>query len=100
MHLLFFTIIHHFILGGDASMTALAAQQTSESFEQFQSGSNKRKRMVEYLTENMYINKKQKISAQQFRRGRFEYDQLGILRTKPGKECNIQSRMWLILWEK
>ncbi|CEI93065.1 hypothetical protein RMCBS344292_07309 [Rhizopus microsporus] len=85
---------------GDASMTALAAQQTSESFEQFQSGSNKRKRMVEYLTENMYINKKQKISAQQFRRGRFEYDQLGILRTKPGKECNIQSRMWLILWEK
>ncbi|RCH87863.1 tRNA-specific adenosine deaminase 1 [Rhizopus azygosporus] len=91
---------------GDASMTALAAQQTSESFEQFQSGSNKRKRMVEYLTENMYINKKQKISTQQFRRGRFEYDQLGVLRTKPGRvdseptlcmSCSDKLARWNVL---
>jgi tRNA-specific adenosine deaminase 1 len=68
-------------------MTALSNNQSLESFQQFQSGSNKRKRMEEEypsIIENMYVNKKQKTSTQQFRRGRFEFDQLGILRTKPG----------------
>lgn len=68
-------------------MSALSNNQTLESFQQFQSGSNKRKRMEEEypsIVENMYVNKKQKTSTQQFRRGRFEFDQLGILRTKPG----------------
>ena len=79
--------IIHKLIGGDASMTALSNNQSLESFQQFQSGSNKRKRMEEEypsIIENMYVNKKQKTSTQQFRRGRFEFDQLGILRTKPG----------------
>ncbi|KAG0759566.1 hypothetical protein G6F57_009102 [Rhizopus arrhizus] len=94
---------------GDASMTALSNNQSLESFQQFQSGSNKRKRMEEEypsIIENMYVNKKQKTSTQQFRRGRFEFDQLGILRTKPGRldseptlcmSCSDKIARWNVL---
>lgn len=93
---------------GDASMTALADHQTPESFEQFQSGSLKRKRVEEtpFLTNNMFINKRQKGANQQFRRGRYEFDRLGVLRTKPGRidseptlcmSCSDKLARWNVL---
>lgn len=81
-------------------MSALAQEQTPESLESFESGSSKRKRSTEdeypFLTENLYFNKKKrKLDADNegeneektkaFQRGRYKFDQLGILRTKPGK---------------
>ncbi|KAI9264436.1 adenosine deaminase/editase [Sporodiniella umbellata] len=93
---------------GDASMTTLAIHQTPESFEQFQSGSLKRKKIEEtpLLTDNMFMNKKQKCTDRIFRRGRFEFDQLGVLRTKPGRldseptlsmSCSDKLARWNVL---
>ncbi|KAI8374593.1 adenosine deaminase/editase [Radiomyces spectabilis] len=71
---------------GDASMTALAEQQSAESFENFQSG--KRKAPTDnndFFTEYMYSSKKQKteIPSGKLERGRYGFERLGILRTKP-----------------
>lgn len=77
-------------------MSALAQEQTPESLNNFESGSNKRKRSTEeeypFLTENLYFNKKKRKldgdneeKTKSFQRGRYKFDQLGILRTKPGK---------------
>lgn len=69
-------------------MTALAQVQTPESLSNFESGSHKRKSDVveePFLTDNIYANKKQKMMNGQFKRGRFKFDEIGILRTKPGQ---------------
>lgn len=70
-------------------MTALAQVQTPESLLNFESGSHKRKLAVvePFLTDNIYANKKQKMmnGGQLFQRGRFKFDEIGILRTKPGQ---------------
>lgn len=69
-------------------MTALAQVQTPESLSNFESGSHKRKLAVvePFLTDNIYANKKQKmLNGQLFQRGRFKFDEIGILRTKPGQ---------------
>ncbi|KAI9478846.1 MAG: adenosine deaminase/editase [Benjaminiella poitrasii] len=99
---------------GDASMSALANAQTVESFEMFESGKKRKRTIVDdypFLTENTYINKKlQRLSREmkkvQFQRGRFGFDQVGILRTKPGRldseptlcmSCSDKLARWNVL---
>ncbi|KAI8986517.1 hypothetical protein BDB01DRAFT_720198 [Pilobolus umbonatus] len=76
-------------------MKALSELQSTESYETFQSG-NKRKRKVDYpfLAENTYLYKKQKTPHEQVQRGRFGFDQLGILRTKPGLQSSLLSNLF------
>lgn len=83
-------------------MSALADIQSAESMEAFENGKNKRKRVDDlypFLIENIYANKKKKLSTTtpQFQRGRFRYDQLGILRTKPGTIFIIQVIIMLLI---
>ena len=98
-------VITHYIyimLGGDASMTGIAESQTAESLAAFQAGSKRKNNTFDLtpLTNNIYANKKRKITSdnstlqkqrkqdeddESFRRGRYGFDNLGILRTKPGK---------------
>lgn len=106
---------------GDASMSVLAQEQTPESLNSFESGSNKRKRSTEdeypFLTENLYFNKKKRKldgdseakneeKTKAFQRGRYKFDQLGILRTKPGRldseptlcmSCSDKIARWNVL---
>ncbi|KAL9551838.1 hypothetical protein MBANPS3_004063 [Mucor bainieri] len=106
---------------GDASMSALALGQSKESKDIFEAGSKKRKRTTledypSYFTENIYANKKLKMtgndadqdqhSSKQFQRGRFDFNQLGILRTKPGRldseptlcmSCSDKLARWNVL---
>ncbi|OBZ85466.1 tRNA-specific adenosine deaminase 1, partial [Choanephora cucurbitarum] len=95
--------------GGDASMSALADIQTPASLEVFESG-KKRKRTVmnSFLEEHVYANKKkQKMTHDaNVQRGRFGFDQLGILRTKPGRldsepsicmSCSDKLARWNVL---
>ncbi|KAI7896548.1 adenosine deaminase/editase [Mucor mucedo] len=96
---------------GDASMTALAQVQTPESLSNFESGSHKRKLQTTvepFLTHNIYANKKQKMmnGGQLFQRGRFKFDEIGILRTKPGRldseptlcmSCSDKLARWNVL---
>ncbi|KAI8971562.1 adenosine deaminase/editase [Mycotypha africana] len=100
---------------GDASMSALAQAQTPESLEAFESGQKRKRSSVEdydILVENIYKNKKKLKLAnggdevKQFRRGRFGFDQLGILRTKPGRldseptlcmSCSDKLARWNVL---
>ena len=81
-------------------MSALAETQTPESLESFNAGSTKRKRTTEeeypFLSENVYYNKKRKLATDNeqkelFQRGRYRFDQLGILRTKPGSAFVLSS---------
>lgn len=80
----------NYLIGGDASMSALAEIQSAESMEAFETGKKRKRTIVDdypFLIDNIYANKKEKLSnstTAQFQRGRFRYDQLGILRTKPG----------------
>lgn len=99
---------------GDASMSVLARVQSEESFNNFESGSHKRKRSNElhqeypFLVENIYANKRQRKENNQktLQRGRFKFDQLGILRTKPGRldseptlcmSCSDKLARWNVL---
>jgi tRNA-specific adenosine deaminase 1 len=75
-------------------MNALSLIQSIESYELFESGKNKRKRAVEnpFLVEYSYANKQKKLKMTEndqqnkpFERGRFDFNQIGILRTKPGQ---------------
>lgn len=76
-------------VGGDASMSAVAELQTEESQAAFESGSKRKMIKYDMLDNNTYANKRRKVSSSQeqqtFHRGRYGFDQLGILRTKPGK---------------
>jgi tRNA-specific adenosine deaminase 1 len=68
-------------------MNALSLAQTMESYALFESGKNKRKRSP-FLAEYSYANKRLKMTDQQnksLERGRFDFNQIGILRTKPGQ---------------
>jgi tRNA-specific adenosine deaminase 1 len=93
-------------------MSALAQVQTQESLNNFESGSHKRKREFHeeypFIVENIYANKRQKNDDDQksFQRGRFKFDQLGILRTKPGRldseptlcmSCSDKLARWNVL---
>lgn len=79
----------HIYIGGDASMSAVAELQTEESQAAFESGSKRKVIKYDMLDNNTYANKRRKVSSskeqQAFHRGRYGFDQLGILRTKPGK---------------
>lgn len=79
-------------------MSALALGQSKESKDIFEAGKKRKRTTIEdypYFTENIYANKKLKMtendadqdrhSSKQFQRGRFDFNQLGILRTKPGQ---------------
>ncbi|KAI8373819.1 hypothetical protein BD560DRAFT_327718 [Blakeslea trispora] len=78
-------------------MSALADIQTPASLEVFESG-KKRKRTVinSFLEEHVYANKKkQKMTHDaNVQRGRFGFDQLGILRTKPGLQSALLSSLY------
>lgn len=67
-------------------MSALAQVQTPESLDSFESGSNKKRKSIEpFLIENVYAKRQKMDQTQQlFQRGRFKFDEIGILRTKPG----------------
>ncbi|KAI8887402.1 hypothetical protein K501DRAFT_330629 [Backusella circina FSU 941] len=93
---------------GDASMTVLAESQSTASFEAFQAGIKRKKETDSRLIENAYGNKKQKLdnSNEIAGRGRFGFDQLGILRTKPGRvdaeptlsmSCSDKLARWNVL---
>ncbi|GAA5798956.1 adenosine deaminase/editase [Helicostylum pulchrum] len=95
---------------GDASMSALAQVQTPESLTSFESGSNKKRKSIEpFLIENIYANKRQKMMIGEphlFQRGRFKFDDIGILRTKPGRldseptlcmSCSDKLARWNVL---
>ncbi|KAI7856344.1 adenosine deaminase/editase [Circinella umbellata] len=108
---------------GDASMTGIAESQTAESLAAFQAGSKRKSNTFDLtpLTNNIYANKKRKIisnnSIQQqqkqqdecnesFKRGRYGFDNLGILRTKPGRldseptlcmSCSDKLARWNVL---
>ncbi|KAG0169470.1 hypothetical protein DFQ30_003596 [Apophysomyces sp. BC1015] len=62
-------------------MSALAASQSSESLEAFQSGTKKRKadsnQENELLTSHFYVNKKRKTNDATFKRGRYGFGDLG-----------------------
>lgn len=79
-------------------MSALALGQSKESKDIFEAGKKRKRTTIEdypYFTENIYANKRLKMtendadqdqhSSKQFQRGRFDFNQLGILRTKPGQ---------------
>ncbi|KAF7725107.1 hypothetical protein EC973_000433 [Apophysomyces ossiformis] len=100
----------HMYISGDASMSALAASQSSESLESFQSGARKRKvdfdQENEVLTKHFYMNKKRKTNEVTFKRGRYGFNDLGILRTKPGRldsepslcmSCSDKLARWNVL---
>ncbi|KAI8138465.1 adenosine deaminase/editase [Fennellomyces sp. T-0311] len=73
---------------GDASMTGIAETQTAESLAAFQAGSKRKSTFdIAHLTNNIYANKKRKTNLPQeaFQRGRYGFDDLGVLRTKPGR---------------
>ncbi|KAK4515554.1 uncharacterized protein ATC70_010504 [Mucor velutinosus] len=104
---------------GDASMSALALGQSKESKDIFEAGKKRKRTTLEdypYFTENIYANKKLKMtendahqdqhSSKQFQRGRFDFNQLGILRTKPGRldsepslcmSCSDKLARWNVL---
>ncbi|KAL7318684.1 hypothetical protein PS15m_001897 [Mucor circinelloides] len=104
---------------GDASMSALALGQSKESKDIFEAGKKRKRTTIEdypYFTENIYANKKLKMtendadqdrhSSKQFQRGRFDFNQLGILRTKPGRldseptlcmSCSDKLARWNVL---
>ncbi|GAA5817005.1 hypothetical protein MFLAVUS_010540 [Mucor flavus] len=95
---------------GDASMSALAQVQTPKSLTSFESGSNKKRKSIEpFLIENIYANKRQKMMNEEphlFQRGRFKFDDIGILRTKPGRldseptlcmSCSDKLARWNVL---
>lgn len=70
-------------------MSAVAELQTEESQAAFESGSKRKVIKYDMLDNNTYASKRRKVSSskeqQAFHRGRYGFDQLGILRTKPGK---------------
>lgn len=79
-------------------MSALALGQSKESKDIFESGKKRKRTTMDdypYFIENIYANKKLKMaengasmdphSVKQFQRGRFDFNQIGILRTKPGQ---------------
>ena len=70
-------------------MSAVAELQTEESQAAFESGSKRKVIKYDMLDSNTYANKRRKVSSnneqQSLHRGRYGFDQLGILRTKPGK---------------
>lgn len=89
--------------GGDASMSALADMQTPESLEAFRAGSKRRSftgvtDARDIFKDNMYSNKRQKLSSTpsiqgeqatphgngMLQRGRYGFEHVGALRTKPG----------------
>jgi tRNA-specific adenosine deaminase 1 len=80
-------------------MTVLAEAQSTSSFEAFQAGLKRKKEADPRLIENAYANKKQKLNNrnESAGRGRFGFDQLGILRTKPG---NIHLSFFFLLRNK
>ncbi|CAO3624794.1 unnamed protein product [Mucor fragilis] len=104
---------------GDASMSALALGQSKESKDIFEAGKKRKRTALEdypYFTDNIYANKKLKMtgndahqdqhSSKQFQRGRFDFNQLGILRTKPGRldseptlcmSCSDKLARWNVL---
>ncbi|CAO3642753.1 unnamed protein product [Cunninghamella echinulata] len=113
---------------GDASMTALAESQTEESKAIFHAGVKRKTHLSSTstdqsssqdvdLSQHIYANKRQKLNLSQnkkndnnlllkFQRGRFGYDQLGILRTKPGRidsdpsismSCSDKLARWNVL---
>ncbi|ORY98727.1 adenosine deaminase/editase [Syncephalastrum racemosum] len=97
---------------GDASMTSLAEAQTAESYASYHAGT-KRKTLTTsdendtVILQNMYRSKRQKAAgARAFQRGRTGYNQLGILRTKPGRldsepslcmSCSDKLARWNVL---
>ncbi|GAN09841.1 adenosine deaminase editase [Mucor ambiguus] len=104
---------------GDASMSALALGQSKESKDIFEAGKKRKRTTLEdypYFIENIYANKKLKMiendahqdrhSSKQFQRGRFDFNQLGVLRTKPGRldseptlcmSCSDKLARWNVL---
>ncbi|KAI9246672.1 adenosine deaminase/editase [Phascolomyces articulosus] len=101
---------------GDASMTGIAESQTAESLATFQAGAKRKNNSLDTtpLTNNIYANKKRKTSTSEqqlqeeeiFQRGRYGFDYLGILRTKPGRldseptlcmSCSDKLARWNVL---
>ncbi|KAI8645868.1 adenosine deaminase/editase [Parasitella parasitica] len=104
---------------GDASMSALASGQSQESKDIFESGKKRKGAPTmgdyPYFTENIYANKRLKMTGngvrdqtatKQFQRGRFDFSQIGILRTKPGRldseptlcmSCSDKLARWNVL---
>ncbi|CDH52102.1 adenosine deaminase editase [Lichtheimia corymbifera JMRC:FSU:9682] len=95
---------------GDASMSAVAELQTEESQAAFESGSKRKVIKYDMLDNNTYASKRRKVSfskeQQAFHRGRYGFDQLGILRTKPGRldsepslcmSCSDKLARWNVL---
>lgn len=85
-------------------MSALAASQSSESLASFQSGAKKRKmapeeQQTQFLIDNIYANKRQKVNTADanatFKRGRYGFNDLGVLRTKPGNKKKKENRFIL-----
>ncbi|KAI9313166.1 adenosine deaminase/editase [Dichotomocladium elegans] len=94
---------------GDASMSALADMQSAESFAAFQAGVKRKAMAVDALSMNTYSNKKQKMETADdhvFHRGRYGFDKVGVLRTKPGRvdsepslcmSCSDKLARWNVL---
>jgi hypothetical protein len=68
-------------LGGDASTTSLASSQSAESAEIYVNS-------YDYLSDDKNLSTHDKVyvanGREGFRRGRIDYNSLGVLRTKPG----------------
>jgi tRNA-specific adenosine deaminase 1 len=88
------------MVGGDASMTAIAGNQTDESKASFHAGDKRKKEAAamgsdstpDVISQHTYANKRRKRTTDaviepprlHLQRGRYDYQNLGILRTKPG----------------
>ncbi|KAI8096175.1 adenosine deaminase/editase [Halteromyces radiatus] len=96
---------------GDASMSAIAENQTEESKQSFHTG-GKRKidsdSSYSVLHQHTYANKRQKRTddTATLQRGRYDYQKFGILRTKPGRldsepslcmSCSDKLARWNVL---
>ncbi|SAM02835.1 hypothetical protein [Absidia glauca] len=107
---------------GDASMTAIAESQTDESKASFHAGDKRKKEAAamgsdstpDVISQHTYANKRRKRTTDaatepprlHLQRGRYDYQNLGILRTKPGRldsepsicmSCSDKLARWNVL---